>query len=71
MKKISILVMSVMAFCITACSSDSEETQVPALQSNELITQGEKFASIHNDCLASIYSSLISSIKRDLLLLVL
>ena len=28
MKKISILVMAVLAFCITACSSDSEETQV-------------------------------------------
>lgn len=65
MKKISIFVMAVLAFCITACSSDSEETQVPALQSNELITQGEKFASIHNDCLASIYSSLISSKTRS------
>lgn len=65
MKKISVFVMAVLAFCITACSSDSEETQVPALQSNELITQGEKFASIHNDCLASIYSSLISSKTRS------
>lgn len=65
MKKITTLFLVVMTLCFIACSSESEETQTTSVQSNELITQGRKFANIHNDCLENIYNSLISSKTRS------
>ena len=64
MKKITILIVAVIALCFTACSSNSEEAKVTSLQSNELIVQGKEFAHIHNECLASIYNTLVSSKTR-------
>lgn len=60
MKKFKISMMAVIVLALTACSSDTEESQVSLTTNNKLIVQGKEFAKIHNDCLANIYISLIS-----------
>lgn len=57
--------MSVIALMLTACTSNSEEGQTSQVN-NELISQGKEFASIHNDCLSSIYQYLISHKTRSI-----
>lgn len=56
MKKIffSLLTTTILVL-LSSCSQESQSVQ--SLQNNEMIKYATEFAKIHNDCLASIYSS--------------
>lgn len=64
MNKKLIYLIAVIAICVTACSSNSEDTQATPSQSNSLIVQGKEFANAHNECLANIYDAIVFSKTR-------
>lgn len=53
----------IMGLSLSSCSNENETT-MPQNESNEMISYGMEFASIHNDCLAYIYQELGSAKTR-------